>query len=174
MSTEISAEIVAQIVESIFSTMMGTEVSHCDTPWLSAGDRLTSSVFLEGEWNGAVSLECTQRQACQFAGEFLSMDPPGAVDDDVRDVLGELVNMIGGNLKSAIADRTQLSMPSVVDGSNYELHLCGSGPRQSIAFEFNGGHFWVTVVAKDCKSSSVDSIKLPGFPLAESLQTVDK
>ena len=41
--------------------------------------------------------ECTRDQACQLAGRFLAMDPPEAVDDDVRDMLGELANMIGGN-----------------------------------------------------------------------------
>jgi chemotaxis protein CheX len=62
-------------------------------------DRLTSAVHLAGDWNGAVLLECDRRQACRFAGRFLSMDPSDTVDDVVRDVLGELANMIGGNLK---------------------------------------------------------------------------
>jgi len=57
---------------------------------------------MAGDWNGAILLECDRRQACQFAGRFLSLDPSDTVDDVVRDVLGELVNMIGGNMKCVL------------------------------------------------------------------------
>ena len=155
MATEVSVEIVAQIVESIFVTMMDLEVSASETPSLPVGDRLTSSVYLEGDWNGAVSLECNREQACQFAGRLLSMDPPATVDDDVRDALGELANMIGGNLKSSMGANARLSMPSVIVGNDYELRICGSETQSRLAFQLNGGNFWVTVSAKDGETSSV-------------------
>ena len=103
METEISVELLRQIVESVFGTMMSLPVSPSDAPWSQAGDRLTSSVYLTGDWNGAVLLDCNPRQACDFAGRILCMDPPDIVDDDVRDVLGELANMIGGNMKCGMA-----------------------------------------------------------------------
>ena len=96
-STETLTSALAQIVESVFATMMSLEVAECGTPWFPSGDRLTSALHLAGDWNGAVLLECDRRQACRFAGRFLSMDPPDTVDDVVRDVLGELANMIGVN-----------------------------------------------------------------------------
>jgi len=154
MATEVSVEIVAQIVESIFVTMMDLEVSASETPSLPVGDRLTSSVYLEGDWNGAVSLECNREQACQFAGRLLSMDPPATVDDDVRDALGELANMIGGNLKSSMDANARLSMPSVIVGGDYELRICGSEIRNRLAFRLVEGHFWVTVSAKDDEKSA--------------------
>jgi len=78
-------------------------------------------------------IECSRLQACQFAGHILSMDPPESVDDDVRDVLGELANMIGGNLKSNFSSQVRLSMPSVMDGSDYDLRICGSEVRERSA-----------------------------------------
>ena len=114
MQAEVSVEILAQIVQSVFATMMGIEVSNCDVPWDHSGDRMTSLVYLTGDWNGAVMLECNPRQACQFAGLILCMEPPETADDDVRDVLGELANMIGGNMKSGMSTGVRLSMPSVM------------------------------------------------------------
>jgi chemotaxis protein CheX len=149
MKTEVSVDTVVQIVQSIFTTMMDLEVTTIDLPWQPTGERLTSSVYLEGDWNGAVSLECNGEQACRFAGQFLSMEPPDAVDDDVRDVLGEMANMIGGNIKSAMGMDIRLSMPSVIDGSNYELRVCGSEVKDRIGFSFVGGSFWVTVLGKE-------------------------
>lgn len=146
MATAVSVDVVAQIVESIFATMLDLEVRAVDEPSLPVGDRLTSSVYLEGEWNGAVSLECSRRQACHFAGQFLAADPPDTVDDDVRDVLGELANMIGGNIKSTMDGAIRLSMPSVIEGSHYEVRVCGAEVQDKVAFRFVGGDFCVTVL----------------------------
>jgi chemotaxis protein CheX len=161
MSSEVSVEIVpselAQIVESVFVTMLGVEVTECQTPWFASTDRLTSSVHLTGHWNGAVLFECDPRQACQFAGRFLAMDAlesPGAapqapamVDDVVRDLIGELANMIGGNLKCVLRQGVRLSMPSVVDGTEYSLRVCGAQVKERLSFQCAEGVFWITVLA---------------------------
>ncbi len=151
MPTELSVQIqpneLVQIVESVFGTMMGLEASESGPPWFPGGGRLTAAVHLRGDWNGAVLLECNRRQACRFAGSFLSIEPPEAVDAVVRDVLGELANMIGGNLKCVLTRGIRLSMPSIVDGSDYSLSVCGAEIRERLAFRCSEGPFWVTVLA---------------------------
>jgi chemotaxis protein CheX len=148
MQNDVNNQLLERIVKSIFTTMMDLPVDQSEAPWHPGGDRLTSIVYLEGDWNGAISLECSARQACEFAGRILSMDPPDAVDNDVRDVLGELANMIGGNVKSAMATGARLSMPSVVDGYDYGLRICGACIQDRLAFRFAGGNFWVTLISK--------------------------
>jgi chemotaxis protein CheX len=151
MPSEVTVQILpselAQIVESVFETMMNLDATQCGASWFPSADRLTAAVHLAGDWNGAVLLECDRRQACRFASRFLSMDPPETVDDVVRDVLGELVNMIGGNLKCVLTQGIRLSMPSVVDGSDYSLRVCGAEVRERLAFDSAEGLFWITVLA---------------------------
>jgi chemotaxis protein CheX len=144
--TEIQPSELAQVVESVFGAMLGLEAGACGSSWFPGGDRLTSVVHLAGDWNGAVLLECDRGQACRFAGRFLGMDPPERVDDVVRDVLGELANMIGGNLKCVLTRGIRLSMPAVVDGSDYSLRVCGAEIRQRIAFQSAEGTFWIAVL----------------------------
>lgn len=150
MPAELSIEVVptelAQIVESVFATMLSLELNQCATPWFPSGDRVTSALHLAGDWNGAVLLECDRRQACCFASRFLSIDPPDVVDDIVRDVLGELANMIGGNLKCVLSPGIRLSMPSVVDGGDYSLRVCGATVRERLAFECTEGIFWIILL----------------------------
>ena len=152
MPTEFSIEILtsalAQIAESVFATMMNLEVGQGGTPWFPGGNRLTSALHLAGDWNGAVLLECDREQACRFAGRFLSMDPPDTPDDVVRDVLGELANMIGGNLKCVLTPGIRLSMPSVVDGSDYSVRVVGAEVRERLAFQCAEGPFWITVLTR--------------------------
>ena len=147
MLTEVSVDMLEEIVQSVFITMMGLEVSPSATSTSPAGKRLTSFVQLTGEWNGAVMLECSEQQACQFAGRILAMDAPDVVDDDVRDMLGELANMIGGNMKSGMATGIRLSMPTVMDGSDYDLRVCGAKVKNKLAFDCADGKFCVTVLS---------------------------
>ena len=147
LNLQIQPNQLAQIVESVFGAMMGVEASECGSPWFPNGERLTAAVHLAGDWNGAVLLECDRQQACRFAGSFLSIDPPDTVDDVVRDVLGELANMIGGNLKCVLTPGIRLSMPSVVDGSDYGIRVCKAEICVRLAFHCAEGPFWVTVLA---------------------------
>jgi len=143
---EILPSELEQIVGSVFSTMLGLETEEGATPWFPSSDRLTAAVHLAGTWNGTVLLECDLRQACSFAGRFLSIVRPEAVDDVVRDVLGELANMIGGNLKCVLTHGVRLSMPSVVDGSNYGLRICGAEVRERLSIGCAEGLCWVTIL----------------------------
>ncbi len=145
MALELSAHEMAQIVSSVYQTMLGIDSAVVDLPWFPNRERLTAAVQLSGDWNGAVTIECDPRQACLFAGRFVSMETPGAVDDIVRDVFGELANMIGGNLKSALSRGIHLSTPSVVDGGSYTMRFRAAKVRERIAFECVDGPFWVTV-----------------------------
>lgn len=147
MQTEVSVELLTQIVESVFTTMMDLEVSPSKLPWDPTGDRLSSFVHLTGHWNGAVLFECHSLQACLFAGRILSMEAPESVDDDVRDVLGELANVIGGNMKSGMATGVRLSMPTVMEGHDYDVRICGSEVLEQIVFQCADGPFCVTVLA---------------------------
>lgn len=156
MPTDSSIEIqmgeLAQIVEYVFRTMVCLEVCESSQPWNPGGDRLTATIHLAGDRKGALALECGHKQACAFAARFLSIDPPEAVDDVVRDVLGELSNMIGGNLKCVLAGGLKLSMPSVVDGPDHSLRVCRAGVRERLIFECVEGAFSVAVLREERKA----------------------
>lgn len=146
MSIGIEASELSQIVASVFETMMGLEVWCDEADWTPGTDRMTATVHLTGDWNGALLVECDQRQACILAGRFLSMEVPETVDDVVRDVLGEIANMVGGNLKCIMTSGIRLSMPTVVDGSSYAMRICGSDVCERLSFACEAGRFWITAL----------------------------
>jgi chemotaxis protein CheX len=137
---------VVQVVESVFESMLSLEVTGSAMPWIAGADRLVSAVSLVGDWNGAVLIECDRSQARRFTGRFLSIDTPEEVDDDVFDVLGELANMVGGNLKSLWGSGIRLSMPFVMDGTNHILWIVGAKVLNQLTFDCDEGRFWITVL----------------------------
>lgn len=146
MQTEIELHMLERIVKSVFITMLDLAVFTSEITHQPGMSRLTSFVQMTGDWNGAVLLECSPRQACLFAGRILSMDPPDSVDEGVCDALGELSNVIGGNLKCGMSTGVRLSMPTVLDGRDYDVRMDRSEVRERIAFECSEGYFWVTLL----------------------------
>jgi len=59
--------------------------------------------------------------------------------------------MIGGNLKCAMPAGVHLSMPSVMEGNDYGLRICGLKVKERLAFECADGHFWVSVLSNEGK-----------------------
>lgn len=138
---------LGRIAHDIFETMLGVEIQPAEQEWRPARDRLTGAVYLAGAWRGALLFECGRDQAYYFTNRLMAIPMPEEVNDDVRDSMGELANMLGGNLKSVLPRGVVLSMPSVVEGGDYSLRLCGGNAVvERVAYRSPAGVFWVTLV----------------------------
>jgi len=136
-----------RVVESVFETMLNTALQPAPESWRPAANTLTAAVYFAGAWKGAVLIECTRGQARHFASRLTAAEPDGAIpDDDVRDALGELANMLAGSLKSVLPHGVGLSMPSVVEGADYSLRVCGGNLSERSAFACEAGTFGVTMI----------------------------
>ncbi|GAA4810382.1 chemotaxis protein CheX [Nocardioides caeni] len=77
----------------------------------------SATVTVTGGWQGVVTVELDEDVARQLTGTML--DIPGTetvADGDVADAVGELVNMVGGNVKSLMPGPSTLSLPAVAAG----------------------------------------------------------
>jgi chemotaxis protein CheX len=137
---------VSQIVENVFRTMLGLEVRQSEADRDAAPNSLTAAVHFVGEWNGVVLLQCGLPEALAFSNCLMLDQGASDVDEDVRDTLGELANMVGGNLKSVLPSGVALSIPSVVAGTDWVLHICGGNAFKTVTFSSDLGVFWVTLV----------------------------
>jgi CheY-specific phosphatase CheX len=135
-----------RIIEDLFSTMLHLQALEVNRPYEIEAGRLTAIVYMTGSWTGAFLFECGAADACRLAGWFLSIDPPMVVDSLVRDVLGEIANIIGGNAKCALTTSTVLSPPTVIDGHQFSVRICGEQYRDQFSYVCDVGRFWVSVV----------------------------
>lgn len=137
---------LGRVVEAVFETMLGLAVEPVETPWTAAPDRVTAAVYFVGLWNGAIVLECSPSQACSFTQLLLSGERPTVINDDVRDALGELANMLAGNLKSVLPRGAGLSVPSITVGTDYTVRVCGGNTVERLGYKAPDGVFWITLV----------------------------
>ena len=76
----------------------------------------------------------------------MGVPTPAVVDSDVRDSIGELANMIAGNLKAILPSEAMLSMPSVVEGKDFALSVIGGNTSSRLTFASPHGPIAVTLV----------------------------
>lgn len=133
------------LAASVFESMLGLDVQPGNAELLPESDIITAAVYYAGAWKGAVLLQCDERQAKEFTARLMKIAPPRDFDDDIRDAVGELVNILGGNLKPILPHGIALSMPSVVEGCPTSLRICGHNAAIRLAFSSELGDFWLTV-----------------------------
>jgi chemotaxis protein CheX len=75
----------------------------------------SAAVTISGPTNMLVSLSTSEPAAIALASFLLQVEEPSA--DDVSDALGELVNVLGGSVKSLLPGPSSLSLPVTVNGT---------------------------------------------------------
>jgi chemotaxis protein CheX len=95
---------------------------------------LTGCVHIDGAWNGAALVECELPLARRLTAALFAREPADLALDEVRDALGEITNMVGGNLKALLPSPSRLSLPTVVEGADYAVTVPGTAPAAVASF----------------------------------------
>jgi chemotaxis protein CheX len=141
----------AEVVEGVFTGMLGFGLvrTHGDTLPDPGEARFIGTVHITGSWSGSVVIECPERLGRIVAGSMFGSEPGDVSDDELVDVVGELANMIGGNVKALLEGDSSLSLPTVVRGSDFRVIVPGTHLARALSFECDGHVFEFRVLAKD-------------------------
>lgn len=138
-------------VEEVFCTMVGMEdLLHLPihvAPETHFKDCITAMVGFAGTYNGLVSLHAPKKLALTFTSSMLGMEVAD-VDDDVRDALGEITNMIAGSFKQHISQGgsdIKLSTPSIVSGDDYFVNAGNNLDTLALRFATDEEWFMISI-----------------------------
>ncbi len=104
----------------------------------NADDDVHGSVSVTGAWDGQVVVTFSQIAAQRATGALLGLEAEEVSVPDVMDAVGELVNIVGGSVKSLMPQPTVLSLPSVRTGPAGDLpgtemlRLTGTGMDEPV------------------------------------------
>ena len=115
----ISANDLARIVRTIWSTQLGLELKDGDTETLERGlaarETITVGVKFSGGFSGALVQRCSQKVSVAAASAAFTANEGELGSTDARDVLAELAHVTAGNLKSILPGQSELSFPITVE-----------------------------------------------------------
>jgi CheY-specific phosphatase CheX len=138
---------IRQIVSDTFQMMLGTEVCVMPEALLPEPDGITASVAFRGDWQGTLAFECGRLEAALFAQRLLQCDDQSK--EDISDAVGELANIIAGNLKPVLPANLTLDSPCVVQGDPSQGGDGSCKVVSSTAFTTDAGIFCVRIFEHD-------------------------
>ena len=152
MQHEDLSRYILESTESVFSTMLGLEVK-AGEPRIAHGNMgpsfgVAALVGLAGPWIGNGSVDCSATLACRIAGAMLASEYD-SINDDVLDAMGEVANMIIGNIKTsaeAMVGPLDLSIPTVVYGRNFTTRSQRQNQWTVVPFQCQGEEFQIQVM----------------------------
>jgi len=131
------------IAQNVWSATLGLELQAVSENVRSVDDpTLIASVQITGAWQGGVSVHCSCAQARRFAALMFGAE---ASASDTRDAMGELTNMVGGNLKGCLTGPAQLSLPTVFEGSEVQFAIHGAQRLRQVCMQCEEGSIFVVL-----------------------------
>ena len=151
MTIQCQAEI-SQFVTDIWSTFLNMQVSPTDQPFKPEGkeNTLAGCVQITGEWQGTVTLYAPKDLGKKIAASMYALAESEIDEQMVQDVMGEITNMITGNIKSLLPTPCSISLPSVAV-TDYDLHHPGSEPLTAVNFVSGSLPFLVVMLQENAR-----------------------
>jgi chemotaxis protein CheX len=131
----------------VFETMLfvpvgaETALSEKKTDFVTS---VSGLIGLSGECRGMLAIHCPDRAAIKMTEALLG--EPCVSIDDVKDTIGEMINMIAGGFKSRALELPlvlDISVPSICAGTCYSISGLAQADWVMIPFRIEEDVFWV-------------------------------
>jgi len=132
----------------VFTTMLMVELdvgAPIEGPGGEVDSNLTSMLGLGKDIKGMLAVHCPASVAKDITGTFLGMEV-AELDDDVKDAIGEIANMVAGNLKIFFQEHNmtiELAIPTTVVGKSFRTAGMSGATRIAVPFTMNGATFLI-------------------------------
>ena len=138
---------IRSIVRTVWSTQLGLEILDVDDADRSSSTpTMTAAIHISGDFHGGIRLECSRTIVRSAASIMFDLPADQLVDDDDRDVIGELANVVAGNIKALIPGTNSISLPTIVEGNDYRVSTLDVRSSAAYSFTLDGESMTVTVV----------------------------
>lgn len=136
--------------QDVFSTMLSVELEREDFTdiYSDIQSNMTSMIGLGGGIRGVLAIHCPAAIAKAITGSFLGMEVED-LDDDVKDAIGEIANMVAGNLKvsyAAIGLNVELAIPTSIVGESFRISGIAEAKRIIVPLKMAEGLFWIELM----------------------------
>lgn len=111
---------------------------------------ITGMVGFAGTYSGVISIHCPVKLAMKITSSMLGMECE-EINEDLNDAIGEIANMLGGNVKQVLSKGgldVKLSIPTVISGEDYTVNSLSDSDCVVIPFSVEDSRFLVGLTLK--------------------------
>lgn len=149
-----SLDDIIALTQQVSDSVLGMSAEPLPDVSVPHQSEVIASVQISGEWQGAVVLTCGRSVAEAITEAMFAMDPGTTSQEELDDAMGEMANMIGGNIKGLVPGPSQLSLPTVVEGKEISATVPGSQLAVEALFVLDSGTFGVQVLRPDASHTA--------------------
>ncbi len=138
---------------NVLKTMAFTEVI-AGKPFLKEGKEargdITGIISFSGDATGSLSITFTEECIVKIVSSMFG-EEVGGINEEVRDAVGELTNMISGDARRKLQQHgyaIRAAIPTVVSGKNHVIKHIHTGPCIALPFKTASGDFTVEINVK--------------------------
>jgi chemotaxis protein CheX len=131
---------IGEISSRIWKTVLGFPLTPCSDPnaLIDQKDALAGCIQFMGAWQGALIIYCSSALARRGAAVIYGTDPVNTTREQAVDLMIELTNMTGGNVKSLLPKPCQLSIPFVIMGDGLSFVAPGGKLISEVLLDYKG------------------------------------
>ena len=137
--------VIEQLARDVCTTMLGLELAPCTMPDVPGDNAMYfAHIGIDGDWQSELCIVCPASLAQKIASAMFMTEPDDLGEGEIGDAVGELVNILGGNVKGIMPGENQLSLPSILHIDNnqiiplkckeQEVHFLCEGEPLSVRF----------------------------------------
>ncbi len=139
--------VLASLVCEVSEVFLGAPVQAAAAAPRGVGGGCTAAVTISGKWHGTIFVTCERRLARAAMGEVLQVSPFGISESDTRDMVGEMTNVVAGNLKALISHALDETCFMSLPWYPTTAPQAAGGNSPELWFECEQGAFRVVLVA---------------------------
>jgi chemotaxis protein CheX len=151
---QFAEEEISQLTEMIWQSTLSLPVHKIDglPGELKGQPTWMGTVHITGAWQGVVAFQCMADLAEKITQVMFSKSATEVCVEDVQDAIGEITNQIGGNVKALLPENCSLSLPTMVEGKDYNLRVPGTCEVTRLAFSTDSCPFVITLLQREIES----------------------
>jgi chemotaxis protein CheX len=107
-------EEIRRLVPTVWDTILHLSLEPRQTAPKDNRGMVSACVHITGAWNGAIALSCDTDFAGQAASIMFDLAAVPPTTEEMQDALGELTNIVGGNVKALLPESCHLSLPAAL------------------------------------------------------------
>jgi chemotaxis protein CheX len=145
MDTQMSQDDLAAVVEGAVSVLLGFDPGELTTATAPTSCTIGAAVHFTGDWQGAVVVACDSEYGKEAAAAMFGSAPDAVDDEEFGDALGELANVIAGNVKPLLPAPANLSLPILIQGADVHVGILGAHQCHGIVYRRGSSELSVRV-----------------------------
>jgi len=176
-------ESIATSVAELFDTMLDMEATPFEEQDVLPldGRCIIGTLSFAGEVIGNIDIQLSDEASRIVTAAMLGMEPEDIEEEEeIKDVVREVCNIVGGNLKSGFEDvglQCVISTPSITSGDDFEIETLNMDRYDKFGFKFDDQVIYVELAVKAAdhvapearaKLTAVDISKFSRLDIIES------